>query len=77
MWQDYVLMFGGFAFSGALIPAIRAKEKPPVKTSLWTAIILFMFVVCYATLGLWWAVSSNTLTVICWVVLLIQKLRRK
>jgi hypothetical protein len=75
MWQDYVFMVGSFMFSLALIPAIRSRGKPPIKTSLSTGIVLAVFGVCYATLGLWLAMTANALTTICWFILFIQKLK--
>ena len=77
MWQDYVFMIGSFTFSLALIPAIRHKDKPPIKTSLSTAIVLAVFSVCYVTLGLWLAMIANTLTTAYWFILFIQKLKEK
>ena len=74
-WQDVVLMVGGLGFSIALVPAVRHKEKPPIATSLTTFLILALFSVAYATLGLWLACLSSVFTCLMWLILLVQKVR--
>lgn len=77
MWQDWVLMVGGFGFSLALLPTVFSKSKPAWTTSLLTSIILLSGVGTYATLGLWKAALSGGITAVLWVILLIQALVRK
>ena len=73
MWQDWVLMVGGFAFSIVLIPSIiSSKDKPSKLTSLGTFCALFAFSIYYLTLGLIMATISTVLTACCWLVLFIQ-----
>ena len=74
IWQDWVLMIGGFAFTLALIPAIAAPVKPPIFTSLMTGAILVSFCVVYLTLRLRLAFVSTALTCGMWFTLLIQRL---
>ena len=62
IWQDIVLMIGGFGFSLALIPAVRSKDKPPRSSCLMTGSILGIFAITYATLGLWLAFLSTMVT---------------
>lgn len=73
IWQDIVLMITGFAFSIALIPTIKAKEKPTKSTCLITAICLTINAICLATLNLWLAFSSVVLSDIAWWILLFQR----
>ena len=73
IWQDLVLMLGGFGFSIALIPAVKAREKPPRSSCLMTGSILGIFAVIYATLGLWLAFSSTIITAGMWFALLLQQ----
>lgn len=73
IWQDAVLMVTGFLFSVALIPTIKAKEKPAKLTCLLTAACLAINSVCLATLGLWLAFISVVLSDMVWWVLLFQK----
>jgi hypothetical protein len=74
--QDIVFMIGSFIFAIALIPAILHKDKPPLKTSLTTFLVLVAFNICYLTLGLYLAFTSGILTAICWLILFLQKLRQ-
>ena len=73
LWQDWIFMVGGFIFSIALIPTIRDKDKPSVKTSLLTAGVLTAYLICYATLGLWLGFTSGVLTTGAWFLLAYQK----
>jgi len=69
IWQDIVLMLGGFAFAPPLIVSIVQKTDIPLATSLPTALILTIFVVCYISLGLRLAALATTLTALCWYAL--------
>lgn len=74
MWQDVVLMIGSFICSAALVPTILADHKPHAGTSIITAIVLIIFCICFATLGLWLTMIANSIACIAWVILLVQKL---
>ena len=76
-WQDLVFMIGGFIFSLALIPTIRAKEKPAISSSLMTLVVLTAYGVSYLTLDLYLASITTILTAGAWLILLIQKMRGK
>lgn len=73
MWQDWVLMVGGFAFSFSLLHSILSKDKPSRVTSLTTFLVLCTFWICYLSLGLWLATISTGLTSVCWLILFFQK----
>ena len=73
IWQDALLMAGGFVFVIALVPAVFAKEKPPRSTCLMTGLVLVAYTVAYATLGLWLAFASTILTAGMWLTLFFQK----
>ena len=76
MWQDWVLMIGGFLFTIALLPSIFGKRKPERLSSIITGSILLTFGFTYATLGLW---KSLAMTIVCagvWFILAIQVSRR-
>ena len=73
IWQDLVLMVGGFIFSIALIPSIIGKGKPAKSSCLLTGAVLTIYCLVYATLNLWLAFISGTLTALCWWILLIQR----
>ena len=53
VWQDIVLSVGAWIFFIALIPSIKSRDKPAIMTSLPTGIVLVIFALTYATLGLW------------------------
>ena len=73
MWQDYVIGIGAFFFILTLIPSITSKNKPDIKTSVPTAIILYVFSLSYVTLGLWLAASTTFGTALGWSILSWQK----
>lgn len=73
MIQDYVFTFGGVVFTVALIPALRDPQKPPVRTSATTAVLLAMFAVTYASLDLWLSAATACVTCALWGVLALQR----
>jgi len=73
IWQDLIFMIGGFIFAPSLLFIIKAKDKPPIATSLPTAIVLTVYLICYATMNFWLAFISTGLTAICWWVLFVQR----
>ena len=76
MWQDWVLMIGGFGFLVGLLPSLIGNNKPEKLSSIITGTILLIFGVVYATLGLWMAFTSTMLVSGAWFLLAIQVLRR-
>ena len=73
IWQDIVMMIGGFGFSIALLPSIFSSKKPAKTSCLITAIIMAAYVVAMATLGLLLSTIANGITASLWWVLLIQQ----
>ncbi len=73
IWQDIVFGTGTIIFAVSLIPTIRDSQKPAVKTSLPTAIILAFFAVTSATLGLWFAVVAQVISCGLWSLLAFQR----
>ena len=69
IWQDIVLMIGGFIFAPSLLVSIINKAVIPTATSLPTALVLTVFVACYLTLGLRLAAFSTGVTALCWYAL--------
>ena len=66
IWQDVLLMFGGFGFSVALLPSVLRKVKMPLSTTSITGAILTSYLVAYATLDLWLAFISGCVTAGMW-----------
>lgn len=77
IWQDLVFMIGGFIFAPSLVFMIRARSKPPVATSLPTAAVLTIYLVCYATMSFWLAFLSTALAALAWWILFMQGRKRK
>ena len=75
MWQDWVIMTGQWIMGVALIPAVFAKEKPPLKTSIPTAIFMMVFSFTFSTLGFWGSTASSFFGGVLWVILAVQKYR--
>ncbi len=73
IWQDILMMVGGFIFSVALLPSVLGKEKPARSSCLITGTILTSYVVAMATLGLWLSAGATVLTATMWFVLLLQR----
>ncbi len=77
VWQDYVLMVGGMILWVSIIPMVKASEKPPFLTSIPTSVVLSIFVVCLATLGLYLAAFSTSFTATLWWILVFQRAYRR
>lgn len=74
MWQDYVISTGQWLFALALIPSIRSKtDKPPMASSLMTAIILSIFAGTFVTLDLTVSAVSSMASALAWWILFFQK----
>ena len=73
LWQDILIMIGGFGFSIALWPSVRSVNKPPRSTCLITGGILTSYCIAFFTMGLWLSTISTTLTALMWWVLFFQR----
>jgi len=72
-WQDVVLGIGSFIFAVALIPSVMSDHKPALWTSILSSVVLVAFVATYASLSLWYATFSTSLTALLWGILALQK----
>ena len=77
MWQDWVMSIGQWLFIIALLPTIFSSNKPPLLTSILTAIVLSSFVVALSSLGLIISAISTGLTCVCWIIIAVQTLMRR
>ena len=75
MWQDWLFLVGGFVFAAFLVPSIRSEAKPAIHTSLWTAAVLTLYVVAFASLGLWLSALGVVASASAWWVLFYQRVR--
>lgn len=69
IWQEAVFAVGSLLFSVALLPTLRAPSKPALSTSLMTGSILLVFAFAYATLDLWYAAATGSVTAGIWLTL--------
>jgi hypothetical protein len=73
-WQDALIAFGNFVMAAALIPSIRSRaDKPPLATSVPSAVFLTSFGIAFLTLGLWLAMVGVWSGAVCWWVLAWQR----
>ena len=72
-WQDIILMAGNVIFIFSLIPSILTKDKPSFWTSIISAIVLYIFVVTYFSLGLWGSGLATLIVASLWATLAVQK----
>lgn len=75
-WQDVVIAIGNWIFVIALIPTVRAKEKPALSTSILTGAVLAVFSFTFSTLSLLNSAVSAAAISITWFILAGQKLLR-
>lgn len=73
LWQDILIMVGGFVFVIALLPSVFSKGKPAKSTCFMTAAVLSSYVGAFVTLGLFLSAFSTGLTALTWWVLLFQR----
>lgn len=73
-WQDIVLALGSFILAAALIPSVISEHKPALWTSTLTCAVLAAFAITYASLSLWYAACTTTITALLWAILAVQRL---
>ncbi len=74
MWQDYVVAFVQWVFLLALIPTIKhATHKPPVSSSLLTAVMMVVLSGTFATIPLWNSTLSSFSCGVAWAVIAYQR----
>ncbi|MBI3624028.1 hypothetical protein HY218_00140 [Candidatus Saccharibacteria bacterium] len=73
MWQDKVIAICQAGFVIALIPSIRSDDKPALKSSIMSIILVAIITFSLATLHLWLSVLTASGIEVCWVILAIQK----
>ncbi len=71
-WQDAVLSAGNVFFCLTLIPMLRHPGKPPVLTSLPTALALLAGGFVFATLHLWLTALTQTVQGLQWLALALK-----
>lgn len=69
IWQDAIILAIQFGFLPALLPVFRAPVKPPVSACAMNAVLLWVLVSTFATMGLWLSVVGVSVPAVCWTVL--------
>lgn len=76
-WQDLVFGAGSVVFVIALLPSVFSENKPDIRTSITTAMILLVFSVTYLSLSLELSAIVTFFTSVTWMVLAWQKAQSK
>jgi len=76
IWQDILMMVGGFGFALGLLPSLLGKNKPAKSSCAITGGILTAYVVAMATLGLILSAVAVGITAIMWWLLLFQQVKK-
>ncbi|OGL31134.1 hypothetical protein A3F37_02015 [Candidatus Saccharibacteria bacterium RIFCSPHIGHO2_12_FULL_41_12] len=72
-WQDYVFSLGSLVFTIALLPSVRSSDKPHIKTSIITAVVLTIFAGAYFSMHFYWSATVTFANAIIWYILFLQK----
>lgn len=71
-WQDIVFAAGTAFFSLALIPTLISRQYPAKATCIMSTLILCLFAVADATLGLWLASFLAVINASLWCYMAIK-----
>ena len=67
IWQDLAFATGSGFFVASLLPLIRSRDASvPRLTSVPTAFFIAVFAVAHASIGFYWAASTEALGSIAW-----------
>lgn len=75
IWQDILIGSAQAMLAIGLVPAVIHHHKPPLTTSVTTALGMAAFAFAFATLGLWWSTAMSAVQFFLWVTLALQKRR--
>lgn len=74
VWQDWVMSGAQCLFSLILLPTVLDEEqKPPFSTSILTAVVMFVLVGTYATLGLFLSPMVAFIVGLEWALIALQR----
>ena len=75
-WQDAALSAGNIFFCFTLIPMLRHPGRLPLLTCIPTALALLAGAFVFATLHLWVAALTQTVTSLQWLAVALKKSRQ-
>ncbi len=73
--HDYIFSIGNAIMAGALLPSLMSQDKPALKTSLLTGIILGIFSATFFSLGLYLSCAMLAVSSVLWLTLAYQKVK--
>ncbi|MBP6041494.1 hypothetical protein KA529_00545 [Candidatus Saccharibacteria bacterium] len=76
MWEDLVIGLGNIVLSISLFSAVRDSQKPPLSTSIPTAITIYIFCIAQISLGLYLTTAVTFVVATLWAVLAWQRFRQ-
>jgi len=76
MWQDMVLTIANFVFMFSMILAVRDQQKPPLSTSIPSAIALGIVCIVQISLELYLTTLITFIVFCLWTVVAIQRYRQ-
>lgn len=76
MWQDYTIMVVVAMFTLTTLPMINSGIRLPLGTSLVMTLGSLTLAIVYATLGLYYALSVEVVSVGLWSILLSRSFKR-
>ena len=77
IWQDILITAGTFVLSVAMIPTLRGSQKPPIASSIPTALVLASFSIAFVTMGLTASCIGAAIQSIVWSTLFIQRIKQE
>lgn len=75
--HDYIFFIGNAIMAVALLPSLTSKDKPALKTSLLTGVILGIFSITFFSLNLYLSSAMLSISSLLWLILAYQKIKSK
>ncbi len=75
---DQLFTFGLFFLSVFMVPTIltNGRQVPPLWTSIPTTVIMVLFTLGFAELGLWWSTALEASGAVVWATVVTQTIMR-
>ena len=74
-WQDWTIFIGQLVLAATLVPTITGKVRMPLLTAIPATLVLAVFALTFATLGLAISAASSVLNTVAWAVITLNSLR--
>ena len=70
--EDILFSAGGVFLTLSLLPTVTGPNKPALFTALGTAIVILIFSITFATMGMWLPAAINLTQSVLWTVIGVQ-----